>query len=92
MEKFVQVGICGLRDPMTGEVIDNEPLYIKVHEDGKMPQGFTAGEKEALNGIAGILANKHKAYIAGVKKKLGEIEVRDRLAELQQRDGKNSEV
>lgn len=73
-EAYIQVGICALRDPFTGDPLPAEPIYIKAPADETAPVSQTAakllsnGEKDLLNGIAGVLAAKHREYVNGIKR------------------------
>ena len=61
-ERYIQVGVTALRDPMTGGYLPSVPLYIEATDDS------VAAEDRLLDNIGGVLAQKFKQYMDGCKK------------------------
>jgi hypothetical protein len=61
-ERYIQVGVTALRDPMTGGYLPSVPLYIEATDDA------VAAEDRLLDNIGGVLAQKFKQYMDGCKK------------------------
>ena len=61
-ERYIQVGVTALRDPMTGGYLPSVPLYIEATDDA------VAAEDRLLDNIGGVLAQKFKEYMDGCKK------------------------
>lgn len=61
-EKFIQVGVTALRDPLTGGYLPSVPLYIEATDEA------VVAENGLLDNIGGVLAQKFKEYMDGCKK------------------------
>lgn len=61
-EKYIQVGVTALHDPLTGGYLPSVPLYIEATDDA------VAAEDRLLDNIGGVLAQKFKQYMDGCKK------------------------
>lgn len=61
-ERYIQVGVTALRDPMTGGYLPSVPLYIEATDEA------VAAEDRLLDNIGGVLAQKFKQYMDGCKK------------------------
>ena len=61
-EKFMQVGVTALRDPLTGGYLPSVPLYIEATDQA------VVAENGLLDNIGGVLAQKFKEYMDGCKK------------------------
>ena len=61
MERYVQVGVTALRDPVTGEFLPAVPLFIR-EEDAKRPE-----MPRSDGGLMAELSKKMKEYHAGLK-------------------------
>lgn len=61
-EKFIQVGVTALRDPLTGGYLPSVPLYIEATDQA------VVAENGLLDNIGGVLAQKFKEYMDGCKK------------------------
>ena len=60
-EKYIQIGVTALRDPVTGEFLPAVPLYIKAEADA------AEAEQKIIDGIGNLLARRIKAYMDGCK-------------------------
>ena len=56
-ETYVQVGVTALRDPKTGELTEQVPMYVKVSSCSEDTQ------QGIIDGIANVLARKYKEYV-----------------------------
>lgn len=61
-EKYIQVGVTALRDPMTGNFLPAVPLYILADEEAEQ------SEMKLIDNIGGVLAKRYKQYIDGCKR------------------------
>lgn len=61
-DKFIQVGVTALRDPLTGGYLPSVPLYIEATDEA------VVAENGLLDNIGGVLAQKFKEYMDGCKK------------------------
>lgn len=61
-ERFIQVGVTALRDPLTGGFLPSVPLYIEATDQA------VVAENGLLDDIGGVLAQKFKEYVDGCKK------------------------
>ena len=61
-ERFIQVGVTALRDPLTGGYLPSVPLYIEATDQA------VVAENGLLDDIGGVLARKYKEYLDGCKK------------------------
>ena len=61
-ERYIQVGVTALRDPMTGGYLPSVPLYIEATDEA------VAGEEKLIDNVGGVLAQKFKEYIDGCRK------------------------
>lgn len=51
MSEYVVVGLTGMRDPLTGELLNAVPLYVEVPENGEPPQIPTVDRKEFVREV-----------------------------------------
>lgn len=61
-EKYIQVGVTALRDPMTGDFLPSVPMYIEATDEA------VVAENGLLDNIGGVLAQKFKEYMDGCKR------------------------
>lgn len=61
-DKFIQVGVTALKDPLTGGYLPSVPLYIEATDEA------VVAENGLLDNIGGVLAQKFKEYMDGCKK------------------------
>lgn len=61
-EKYIQVGVTALHDPLTGGYLPSVPLYIEATDEA------VAGEEKLIDNVGGVLAQKFKEYIDGCRK------------------------
>lgn len=61
-ERFIQVGVTALRDPLTGGFLPSVPIYIEATDQA------VVAENGLLDNIGGVLAQKFKEYMDGCKK------------------------
>ena len=59
MNKYVQMGVTALRDPVTGEFLPAVPLFIR-EEDAKRPE-----MPRSDGGLMAELSKKMKEYATG---------------------------
>ena len=61
-EKYIQVGVTALHDPLTGGYLPSVPLYIEATDEA------VAGEEKLIDNVGGVLAQKFKEYSDGCRK------------------------
>ena len=61
-EKYIQIGVTALRDPVTGGFLPAVPLYIKAEN------GAEEAEQALIEDIGALLAHRFKDYLSGCKK------------------------
>lgn len=61
-ERFIQIGVTALHDPLTGGYLPSVPLYIEATDQA------VVAENGLLDNIGGVLAQKFKQYMDGCKK------------------------
>lgn len=62
-ERFIQIGVTALRDPVTGDFLPAVPLYIREEDQGKTTAAFPQDE----TALAKALGDKMKEYLDGCK-------------------------
>lgn len=66
-ERLVCVGATAMRAP-DGSFLPSAPLYVKVSEsEVNSNTGLSKGEEELMTDIGGVLAQKFKQYVDGIK-------------------------
>jgi hypothetical protein len=60
-ERFIQVGVTALRNPLTGGFFPAVPLYIEATDEA------VAAENRLLDNIGGVLAQRYEEYLNGCK-------------------------
>lgn len=60
-ERYIQIGVTALRDPVSGEFLPAVPLYIKAED------GADEAEEKAIHDIGNLLAQRMKQYVDGCK-------------------------
>ena len=58
-EKYIQVGVTALRDPVTGDFLPAIPLYIEAKD------GAEEGQQKLIDGIGKLLAIRMQKYKEG---------------------------
>ena len=58
-ERYIQIGVTALRDPVTGDFLPAVPLYIRAEE------GAEEAEQAIIDGIGNLLARRIKQYVQG---------------------------
>lgn len=58
MDSYIQIGVTALRDPVTGEVLESVPLYIRGEDREK-----EARAEMKLDGFIGELAAAFGQYV-----------------------------
>lgn len=64
---FIEAGLVALRDEKTGDFRDPRPLFLAADRSELTPSGLLRSEKEQIDDIASVLAEKFAAYIKGVR-------------------------
>ena len=67
-EKYIQVGVTALRDPVTGAFLPAVPLYIKVEEGTMEAAEVAQSEEKLMQGISHLLALRMKQYMDNCRK------------------------
>ena len=55
--KFIQVGVTSIRDPITGNMIQATPLYVKVKE------GAEVVSENLVEAVGSVFAHQMRDYI-----------------------------
>lgn len=58
-ERYIQIGVTALRDPVTRDYLPAVPLYIRSED------GAGEGEQALMDDIGSLLAQRMKAYMEG---------------------------
>lgn len=61
-EKYIQIGVTAMRDPLTGGFLPSIPLYVKAEDIG------TDAEERFVHETGVALARMMKQYMDGCRK------------------------